>query len=134
MIPLAIRFLGKRLCRCPDYTLSRNPFGKLVLTLADGFKAHEGVVPVRAFPIAAPDDGVGMISTDGRELAWIPRLDALPAPMRALIEAELAARSSCGNSQHCGGVDLCHAERVDRHGPIVARPTSCCAEKRTSGD
>ena len=75
----------------PDYTLSRNPFGKLVLTLADG-TTHEGVVPVRAFPIAAPDDGVGMISTDGRELAWIPRLDTLPAPMRALIESELAAR------------------------------------------
>jgi hypothetical protein len=71
--------------------LSRNPFGKLVLTTADG-TAHEGVVPVRAFPIAAPDDGVGMISTDGRELAWIPRLDTLPAPMRALIESELAAR------------------------------------------
>ncbi|MGO4413668.1 protein of unknown function [Cupriavidus sp. OV038] len=75
----------------PDYTLSRNPFGKLVLTTADG-TAHEGVVPVRAFPIAAPDDGVGLISTDGRELAWIPRLDTLPAPMRALIESELAAR------------------------------------------
>jgi hypothetical protein len=75
----------------PDYTLSRNPFGKLVLTTADG-TAHEGVVPVRAFPIAAPDGGVGMISTDGRELAWIPRLDTLPAPMRALIESELAAR------------------------------------------
>jgi hypothetical protein len=75
----------------PDYTLSRNPFGKLVLTTADG-TAHEGVVPVRAFPIAAPDDGVGLISTDGRELAWIPRLDTLPAPMRALVESELAAR------------------------------------------
>ncbi|WP_454763113.1 cyanophycin metabolism-associated DUF1854 family protein [Cupriavidus campinensis] len=75
----------------PDYSLSRNPFGKLVLTQADG-TSHEGVVPVRAFPIAAPDDGVGMMSTDGRELAWIPRLDALPVAMRELIEAELAAR------------------------------------------
>jgi len=75
----------------PDYSLSRNPFGRLVLTQADG-TSHEGVVPVRAFPIAAPDDGVGMMSTDGRELAWIPRLDALPAAMRELIEAELAAR------------------------------------------
>ncbi|SDC52824.1 protein of unknown function [Cupriavidus sp. YR651] len=75
----------------PEYTLSRNQFGKLVLTLADG-TAHEGVVPVRAFPISAPDDGVGMVSADGRELAWIPRLDALPAPMRALIEGELAGR------------------------------------------
>jgi hypothetical protein len=32
------------------------------------------------------------MSTDGRELAWIPSLDGLPAPTRELIEAELAAR------------------------------------------
>ena len=75
----------------PDFTLSRNSFGKLVVTLADG-TAHEGVVPVRAFPISAADDGLSLMSTDGRELAWIARLDALPAPTRALIEAELAAR------------------------------------------
>ncbi|WP_296228970.1 DUF1854 domain-containing protein [Ralstonia sp. UBA689] len=75
----------------PDFTLSRNSLGKLVLTQADG-TSHEGVVPVRAFPISAADDGVSLMSTDGRELAWITRLDALPAPTRALIEAELAAR------------------------------------------
>jgi hypothetical protein len=33
-----------------------------------------------------------MMSTDGRELVWIPRLDELPATVRALIEAELAGR------------------------------------------
>lgn len=75
----------------PDFTLSRNRFGKLVMTQADG-TAHEGVVPVRAFPISAADDGVSLMSTDGHELAWVPRLDTLPAPTRALIEAELAAR------------------------------------------
>jgi hypothetical protein len=75
----------------PEFTLSRNSFGRLVLTTADGIE-HEGVVPVRAFPIGAPDDGIGMISTDGRELAWIPRLDRLPQAQRSLIEAELAAR------------------------------------------
>jgi hypothetical protein len=74
-----------------DFKLSRNSFGRLVMTTADGI-LHEGVVPVRAFPIAAPDDGVGMISADGRELAWLPRLDALPAPVREMIEAELASR------------------------------------------
>ncbi|WP_426399701.1 DUF1854 domain-containing protein [Ralstonia sp. R-29] len=75
----------------PDFTLSRNSFGKLVVTLADG-TAHEGVMPVRAFPISAADDGLSLMSTDGRELAWISRLDALPAPTRELIAAELAAR------------------------------------------
>lgn len=75
----------------PDFTLSRNSFGKLVMTLADG-TAYEGVVPVRAFPISAANDGLSLMSTDGRELAWIPRLDALPAQARTLIEAELGAR------------------------------------------
>ena len=74
-----------------EFTLTRNDFGKLVLTLGDG-TAHEGVVPVRAFPIGAPDDGIGMMSTDGRELAWVPRLDGLSGPQRVLVEEELAAR------------------------------------------
>lgn len=74
-----------------DFTLSRNGFGKLVVTLADG-TSHEGVLPVRAFPISAADDGVSLMSTDGHELAWLPRLDALPAQTRVLVEAELAAR------------------------------------------
>ncbi|MCP1171402.1 DUF1854 domain-containing protein [Ralstonia chuxiongensis] len=75
----------------PDFTLSRNGFGKLVMTLADG-TVHEGVVPVRAFPISAAGEGLSLMSTDGRELAWITQPDGLPAPMRALIEAELGAR------------------------------------------
>jgi hypothetical protein len=74
-----------------DFKLARNAFGRLVMTTADG-GVHEGVVPVRAFPIAAPDDGVGILSTEGRELAWIPRLSALPAALREPIEAELASR------------------------------------------
>ena len=74
-----------------DFTLSRNGFGKLVMTLADG-TAHEGVVPVRAFPISAAGEGLSLMSTDGHELAWITQPDALPAPMRVLIEAELGAR------------------------------------------
>ncbi|GCB02726.1 hypothetical protein PSUB009319_03570 [Ralstonia sp. SET104] len=75
----------------PDFTLSRNGLGKLVMTLADG-TAHEGVVAVRAFPISAASEGLSLMSTDGRELAWIAQPNALPAPMRALIEAELGAR------------------------------------------
>ncbi|WP_137926653.1 DUF1854 domain-containing protein [Cupriavidus sp. 2SB] len=75
----------------PEFTLTRNRLGKLLMTMADGTQ-HEGVVPVRAFPISASEDGLGLMSTDGRELAWIPRLDLLPAQIRELIEAELAGR------------------------------------------
>ena len=36
------------------------------------------MVPVRAFPIAAPAQGLSLLSAQGRELAWIERLDDLP--------------------------------------------------------
>ena len=75
----------------PDVTLARNPFGRLVLTLADGAR-HEGVTPVRAFPVAAPLEGLSLVATDGHEAAWVPRLDALPPATRTLIEQELATR------------------------------------------
>lgn len=74
-----------------DFQITRDPFGKLVYTGADGV-AHVGVVPVRAFPIAAPDEGLSIVGPDGHELAWIPRLSALLNPERALLEAELAVR------------------------------------------
>ena len=73
------------------FTIERNAHGRLVLTLADG-TVHEGVVPVRAFPLAAPDEGLSLVGTDGRELAWVPQLGELPGDARALIEEELATR------------------------------------------
>lgn len=74
-----------------DFKVSRNPFGQLVLTAPDGH-VHENVVPVRAFPIAAPQEGIALVSEDGHELAWIERLTDLPEDARALVEEELASR------------------------------------------
>ncbi len=64
-----------------NFTLIRNPFGRLVFTGADG-EVHEAVVPVRAFPIGAPDDGIALVSTEGHELVWIDRLESLPPGLR----------------------------------------------------
>lgn len=75
----------------PDFLLTRNPMGRLVYTDAAG-EVHVGVVPVRAFPIAAPDEGLSLVGTEGHELAWIDRLDELDPAQRQLIEAELVAR------------------------------------------
>ena len=75
----------------PDYQLHRDPFGRLVFTAADG-ETHVGVVPVRAFPIAAPADGIALVDPHGHELAWIDSLEDLPEAMRALVAAELAGR------------------------------------------
>jgi hypothetical protein len=73
------------------FTLERNAFGKLVLTTAQGAR-HEGVVPVRAFPVQSPDDGIAMVSLEGHEVAWIDALGDLAEPAQSLIRAELATR------------------------------------------
>lgn len=73
------------------FTLTRNTFGRLVFVGADG-TAHEGIVPVRAFAISAPDEGIALLSAEGRELQWIETLDTLPEDIRALIADELAQR------------------------------------------
>lgn len=73
------------------FKLARNPFGRLVLTSGDG-TVCEGVVPVRAFPIAAPDEGVALIGPDGHEAGWIQRLDDLPEAERQLVAEELGRR------------------------------------------
>lgn len=73
------------------YTLERDSYGKLVLVTDDG-ERHHGITPVRAFPIAAPEEGIALVGTDGHELAWIDRLDALPAEQQALLREELRQR------------------------------------------
>ena len=73
------------------FTLHRDAFGRLVLTDAQG-QEQAGVVAVRAFPIAAPDEGISLLDGDGHELAWIERLADCPAPQRELIEQALQQR------------------------------------------
>lgn len=74
-----------------SFRLERNALGRLVLTGADGV-AHVGVTPVRAFPIAAPDEGLSLVGPEGHELAWVERLADLAEPVRRLLQQELAVR------------------------------------------
>ena len=74
-----------------SFELTRNAFGRLVLTMPLG-QVFEGVVPVRAFPIQSPEDGIALVHSDGHEALWIERLDALPEPAQGLIREELASR------------------------------------------
>lgn len=73
------------------FQLHRNSFGRLVFTDADG-AVQEGVVPVHAFPISAPAEGVALVNPDGHELRWIEHLTDLPDEIRNLLEEELASR------------------------------------------
>lgn len=73
------------------FQLTRDAFGKLVFSNAAG-ETHSGVIPVRAFPIAAPEHDIAIVSTDGKELAWIDALADLPLSLRSLILEELGNR------------------------------------------
>lgn len=75
----------------PDLRLERDAFGRLVFTDAGG-EVHVGVVPVRAFPLAAPEEGIGLVAADGHEVAWVDRLADLPAGPRGLLDEEFASR------------------------------------------
>ena len=74
-----------------DFLLSRNQAGRLLLTLPDG-SVHEGVVPVRAFPLQAPEQFVAFMSVEGKEIAWVDELSALPQDVRDLITQEIGSR------------------------------------------
>lgn len=74
-----------------DFLLSRNQAGRLLLTLKDG-QVYEGVVPVRAFPLQAPEQFVAFMSLEGKEVAWVDELSALPQDTRDLITHEIASR------------------------------------------
>ncbi len=71
--------------------LVRNAWGKLVLTLPDG-STREGVVPVRAFPIQAPERDISLLDADGHEVAWVDELARVAEPAQGLIRAALGER------------------------------------------
>jgi len=75
----------------PSFQLRRNAFGRLEFQSADG-ESHEGVIPVRAFPISEAGRGLSLVTSDGHELVWIEHLSDVPAEQRGLIEEELARR------------------------------------------
>ena len=74
-----------------DFQIHRNPFGQLVFTAPDG-GTHVDVEPARAFPIAAPREGIALLDSNGREVMWIPKLDDLPEEIMHLLEEELESR------------------------------------------
>ena len=86
-----LRTRESRMKKAIDFQLTRNSFGRLVFTGATG-EVHDGVVPVHAFPIAAPAEGIALVTADGHELAWIDCLTDLPDESRLLLEEELASR------------------------------------------
>jgi hypothetical protein len=67
----------------------RDARGKLVVTLGGGVETVEGVRPVRAFPLTAPDRQIVLLDGEDQELGVIRELRALDRESREAIEAEL---------------------------------------------
>lgn len=86
-----------------DFQLTRNLAGRLVLNLADG-TMHEGVIPVRAYPVQSPKEFVALMSTEGKEVLWIECLAEVPEDVCALINEEIASRDVMPVIQHLSKV------------------------------
>ena len=80
----------------PRFTLSRDAFDRLIF---DDGASRQTVVPIRAFPMSAPDTGISLVNSEGQELAWIDALTVLPNETAALIGDELARREFAPNIQ-----------------------------------
>ena len=74
-----------------NFQLQRDSYGQRVLSGQNG-ERHAGVVPVRAFPIGAPDDGIALVNVEGHEVGWADRIADLPPELGRLVEEELASR------------------------------------------
>ena len=85
------------------FQLSRDSFGALLLTTDDGL-LHQGVSPVRAFPIQSPDQGISLVLHDGKEVAWIDDIADLPPAIRALLQDELDGREFMPEIAHIASV------------------------------
>lgn len=74
-----------------EFELSRNAFGRLICHCLATDKVDH-VIPVRAFPLLYPTDGISLMNEIGQEVAWIEKLTDLPDEMQKLVAEELAQR------------------------------------------
>ena len=73
------------------FSLHWNAAGRMVFTSANGADVV-GVVPVRAFPISAAEEGLSIVDADGHEVAWVDSVSDLPAESQAAIRRGLQER------------------------------------------
>jgi hypothetical protein len=70
--------------------LKRDSAGRLELSLNG--EVFRNVTPVRAFPVTAPNEGIALMSKDGKELVWIARIADCEPQFASLVIEELAQR------------------------------------------
>ena len=74
--------------------------GELVLN----GERHVGVVAIRAFPVAAPDEAVSIVDDHGHELVWIAQLADLSEALRSRVRQALNEREFMPLIQKLHGV------------------------------
>jgi hypothetical protein len=74
-----------------DIELTHDSSGRLVLVDASG-RQHVGVVPVRCFPISAPDRWISLCDSEAHELVVIEDMGSLSSEGREALERDLSRR------------------------------------------
>lgn len=87
-----------------EMSLHRNAHGDLCLALADG-TLYEGLTPVRAFPIAAPEEAISLVGRDGKEVCLIALLSQVPEAARQLLAEDFAVREFVPEVQAITAID-----------------------------
>lgn len=73
------------------FTLERDVWGQLALTLADG-RRLDGVEVARAFPISAPEEYISICDAEGHEVLCIEDPSTLPPSLWGMLDEELSRR------------------------------------------
>jgi hypothetical protein len=73
------------------FSLSQDEWGRLVLVDSEEGR-HEGVEPVRAFPLTDPGRWISLCDAEGHEVLFIESMDELPEETRRILNEELALR------------------------------------------
>ena len=107
----------------PAFQLARNPHGRLVLTLADG-TAHEGVTPVRAFPIAAPGEGLeGIVEMCNARYGWNKTVDDYLEMGKQLLREERSFNKKAGIAEGSDDLpDFFRNEKLPPHNTVFDIP------------
>ena len=74
-----------------EVELQHDAWGRLVLIDAQG-QRHEGVEPVRDFPISDPEHWISICDAEGRELVSVKDASTLSPSVREFLERDLARR------------------------------------------
>ncbi len=74
-----------------EFDLANDAWGRLILIDPQGMR-HEGVEPIRAFPLSDPQRWIAICGAEGAELAFIDNLSDLPAAVREVLDEALARR------------------------------------------